>query len=225
MVAITTCRAAATAAFRAVILGAPASGKGTVSARIVQQFKIAHISSGDRLRFHVTVGSDLGREVKQYIDGGNFVPDNTMISLINEEIESVMDQNWLLDGFPRTLTQAERLQRLHPINLVLNLVVPTSVILDRVRSRWIHLPSGRVYNIGFNDPQVPGKDDITGEPLSQREDDKPEVVQKRLQDYATKTEPVVRFYREIGVLKDFRGNTTNEMWPAIRDCVAQHLSF
>ncbi|KMQ89750.1 gtp:amp phosphotransferase mitochondrial [Lasius niger] len=167
--------------------------------------------------------ADLGREVKRYMNSGSFVPDDTMISLIGEEIESVADRNWLLDGFPRTLTQAERLQKLQPINLVMNLVVPTSVILDRVKSRWVHLPSGRVYSIGFNDPRVPGKDDITGEPLSQREDDKPEVVQRRLQDYVTKTEPVVRFYREIGVLKDFHGNTTDEMWPKIRNCIAQYF--
>ncbi|XP_032678314.1 GTP:AMP phosphotransferase AK3, mitochondrial [Odontomachus brunneus] len=223
MVAISTCRAAAATAFRAVILGAPASGKGTVSSRIVEQFGVAHISSGDRLRFHVSAGTDLGKEVKRYMDSGSFVPDDTMISLISKEIESVEGSNWLLDGFPRTLAQAEQLQKLHPISVVLNLVVPTSVILDRVQNRWVHLPSGRVYNIGFNDPRVPGKDDVTGEPLSQREDDKPEVVQKRLQDYATKTEPVVRFYREIGILKEFRGNTTNEMWPFIKDFVAQQF--
>ncbi|EFN84088.1 GTP:AMP phosphotransferase mitochondrial [Harpegnathos saltator] len=228
MVAISMCRAAAAAAaaaaaFRAVILGAPASGKGTVSSRIVERFDVAHISSGDRLRFHVSTGTDLGKDVKKYMDSGSFVPDDTMISLISHEIESVESPNWLLDGFPRTLAQAEQLQRLHPISVVLNLVVPTSVILDRVKNRWVHLPSGRVYNIGFNDPRVPGKDDVTGEPLSQREDDKPEVVQKRLQDYATKTEPVVQFYRDIRILKEFRGNTTNEMWPAIKDFVAQHF--
>ncbi|EZA62756.1 GTP:AMP phosphotransferase, mitochondrial [Ooceraea biroi] len=223
MVTISTCRAAAAAAFRAVILGAPASGKGTVSSRIVRQFDVAHISSGDKLRRHVTAGTDLGKEVKKYLDNGSFVPDDTMISLISNEIESVAARNWLLDGFPRTVAQAERLQELHSINLVLNLVVPTSVILERVRNRWIHPPSGRVYNLGFNDPRVPGKDDVTGEPLSQREDDKLQVVQKRLRDYATKTEPVVQFYREIGVLKDFRGNTTDEMWPAIRSCVAQYI--
>ncbi|XP_020287326.1 GTP:AMP phosphotransferase AK3, mitochondrial isoform X2 [Pseudomyrmex gracilis] len=170
-----------------------------------------------------TVDHDLGKEVKRYIDSGSFVPDDTMISLISKEIESVRDQNWLLDGFPRTLAQAEQLQKLHPINLVLNLVVPTSVILDRVTKRWIHLSSGRVYNIGFNDPRVPGKDDVTGEALCQREDDKPEVVLKRLKDYATKTESVLRYYRDIGVLKEFHGNTTDEMWPAIKSCVAQYF--
>lgn len=222
MVAVSTCLSKA-AAFRAVILGAPASGKGTVSSRIVEQFGITHISSGDKLRYHVSNNTELGKEVKKYLDSGSFVPDDIMIALIGKEIESVKDTNWLLDGFPRTLTQAERLQKVHAVNLVLNLVVPTSVILDRVKNRWIHVPSGRVYNLGFNDPKVPGKDDVTGEPLSQRQDDKLEVVQKRLEDYTTKTEPVIRYYREIGVLREFRGNTTNEMWPSIRNCVKEFL--
>lgn len=222
MVATSTCLFKA-AAFRAVILGAPASGKGTVSSRIVEQFGITHISSGDKLRFHVTNCTELGKEVKKYLDSGSLVPDDTMISLIGKEIESVGNDNWLLDGFPRTLTQAERLQKVQPVNLVLNLVVPTSVILDRVKNRWIHVPSGRVYNLGFNDPKVPGKDDLTGEPLCQRQDDKPEVVQKRLQDYSTKTEPVIQFYRRLGVLRDFRGNTTNEMWPTIKECIKEFL--
>ncbi|XP_015191284.1 PREDICTED: GTP:AMP phosphotransferase AK3, mitochondrial [Polistes dominula] len=222
MVALSTCLSKA-AAFRAVILGAPASGKGTVSSRIVEQFNVKHISSGDKLRFHVSTDTELGKEVKKYLDGGSFVPDETMISLIGKEIETVGDCNWLLDGFPRTLTQAEMLQRIQPVNLVLNLDVPTSVILDRVKNRWIHLPSGRVYNLGFNDPKVPGKDDVTGEKLIQRQDDKLEVVHKRLKEYSMKTEPVINFYRKLGILKDFRGNTTNEMWPSIKECVKQFL--
>lgn len=222
MVALSTCLSKA-AAFRAVILGAPASGKGTVSSRIVEQFNVKHISSGDKLRLHVSTGTELGKEVKKYLDGGSFVPDETMISLIGKEIETIGDCNWLLDGFPRTLTQAEMLQRIQPVNLVLNLDVPTSVILDRVKNRWIHLPSGRVYNLGFNDPKVPGKDDVTGEQLIQRQDDKLEVVHKRLEDYSMKTEPVINFYRKLGILKDFRGNTTNEMWPSIKKCVQQFL--
>ncbi|XP_043493450.1 GTP:AMP phosphotransferase AK3, mitochondrial [Polistes fuscatus] len=222
MVALSTCLSKA-AAFRAVILGAPASGKGTVSSRIVEQFNVKHISSGDKLRLHVSTGTELGKEVKKYLDGGSFVPDETMISLIGKEIENIGDCNWLLDGFPRTLTQAEMLQRIQPVNLVLNLDVPTSVILDRVKNRWIHLPSGRVYNLGFNDPKVPGKDDVTGEQLIQRQDDKLEVVHKRLEDYSMKTEPVINFYRKLGILKDFRGNTTNEMWPSIKKCVQQFL--
>ncbi|XP_063976744.1 GTP:AMP phosphotransferase AK3, mitochondrial isoform X2 [Diachasmimorpha longicaudata] len=168
-------------AFRSVILGAPASGKGTVSSRIVNYFGITHISSGDKLRDHVA------RQT----------------------------------GFPRTVTQAQKLQQLHPMNHVLNLVVPHSIIIERVKNRWVHLPSGRVYNVGFNDPKVSGRDDVTGEPLSQRIDDKPEVVAKRLTDYVTKTEKVIEYYRQLGILNEFKGNTTDEMWPKIRDFVNQ----
>lgn len=161
--------------------------------------------------------------MKKYLDSGSFVPDETMISLIEKEIEAVGDHNWLLDGFPRTLTQAEKLQRIQPANLVLNLIVPTSVILNRVKNRWVHLPSGRIYNIGFNDPKVPGKDDVTGESLSQREDDKPEVVHRRLEEYSAKTKPVVDFYCNLGILKNFRGDTTDDIWPSIKECVKQFL--
>ncbi|XP_046825352.1 GTP:AMP phosphotransferase AK3, mitochondrial [Vespa crabro] len=223
MVALSTCCFSKAAAFRAVILGAPASGKGTISLRIIEHFNIMHISSGDKLRLHVKNNTELGKEVKKYLDSGSFVPDETMISLIEKEIEAVGDHNWLLDGFPRTLTQAEKLQRIQPANLVLNLIVPTSVILNRVKNRWVHLPSGRIYNIGFNDPKVPGKDDVTGESLSQREDDKPEVVHRRLEEYSAKTKPVVDFYCNLGILKNFRGDTTDDIWPSIKECVEQFL--
>lgn len=211
------------AAFRTVILGAPASGKGTVSARIVDKFNVAHVSSGDILRLHVKNDTELGKKVKVYLDKGSFVPDDIMLSLITKEIESLGNRNWLLDGFPRTLAQCESLQKRHPVTLVLNLVVPSSVILERVKNRWVHLPSGRVYNLGFNDPKVPGKDDVTGEALSQRPDDKVEIVQKRLADYETKTRPVISFYEKLGILREFRGNTTNEIWPKIEESVARFM--
>lgn len=222
MVALSTWCAKA-AAFRAVILGAPASGKGTMSARIVEQFKLTHISSGDKLRLHMNNKTELGKAVSNYVLSGKFVPDDIMISMINEEIKAVGKQNWLLDGFPRTLTQAEKLQQIHPINLVLYLDVPFEVILNRVKNRWVHLPSGRVYNIGFNSPKVPGKDDVTGEPLSKRDDDKIEIVEKRLQEYSNATKPILTFYSNLGLLNTFQGNTTDEIWPNIKKVVAKFL--
>ncbi|KAK1136766.1 hypothetical protein K0M31_001303 [Melipona bicolor] len=172
------------AAFRAVILGAPASGKGTMSARIVEHFKMTHISSGDKLRLHMK--------------------SNT--------------------GFPRTLIQAEKLQKMHSVNLVLYLDVPVKVILDRVQNRWVHLPSGRVYNVGFNSPKVPGKDDVTGEPLSKRDDDKVEIVKERLERYSIATKPILEFYSNLGLLNTFRGNTTNELWPDVKKTLTKFLS-
>ncbi|XP_044581551.1 GTP:AMP phosphotransferase AK3, mitochondrial isoform X1 [Cotesia glomerata] len=172
------------AAFRTVIIGAPGSGKGTVSSRIVKTFGVSHISTGDKLRDHVTRAT----------------------------------------GFPRTIEQAKKLQEKFPVNLVLNLIVPHEVIIERVRNRWVHLSSGRVYNIGFNDPKVPGKDDVTGEPLSQRIDDRPEVVAKRLQNYVLKTEPVINYYKTLGIVGDFKGNTTNEIWPKIKEHIEKFIS-
>ncbi|XP_006618508.1 GTP:AMP phosphotransferase AK3, mitochondrial isoform X2 [Apis dorsata] len=222
MVALSTWCAKA-AAFRAVILGAPASGKGTMSARIVEQFKLTHISSGDKLRLHMNNKTELGKAVSNYVLSGKFVPDDIMISMINEEIKAIGNQNWLLDGFPRTLTQAEKLQKIHPINLVLYLDVPFEVILNRVKNRWVHLPSGRVYNIGFNSPKILGKDDVTGEPLSKRDDDKIEIVQRRLQEYSNATKPILTFYSNLGLLNTFRGNTTDEIWPHIKKIVTKFL--
>ncbi|KOX73294.1 GTP:AMP phosphotransferase, mitochondrial [Melipona quadrifasciata] len=231
------------AAFRAVILGAPASGKGTMSARIVEHFKMTHISSGDKLRLHMKSNTELGKAVSNYVLSGKFVPDDIMISMINKEIELVADQNWLLDGFPRTLIQAEKLQKMHSVNLVLYLDVPVKVILDRVQNRWVHLPSGRVYNVGFNSPKVPvswnrnfdwysnislatclGKDDVTGEPLSKRDDDKVEIVKERLERYRIATKPILEFYSNLGLLNTFRGNTTNELWPDVKKTLTKFLS-
>lgn len=223
MVALSTWCAKA-AAFRAVMLGAPASGKGTMSSRIVEHFKVTHISSGDKLRLHMTSGTELGKAVASYVLSGKFVPDDVMISMINKEIEAVGDKNWLLDGFPRTLQQAEKLQKAHSVNLVLYLDVPVSVILNRVKNRWVHLPSGRVYNIGFNSPKVPGKDDVTGEPLSKRDDDKVEIVQKRLDRYSKENEPILEFYQKLGILESFQGDTTNVLWPRVQGTIAKFLS-
>ncbi|XP_076393119.1 adenylate kinase 3 isoform X1 [Megachile rotundata] len=223
MVALSTWCAKA-AAFRAVIMGAPASGKGTMSARIVEHFKVAHISSGDKLRLHMNSNTELGKAVSNYVLSGKFVPDDVMISLITKEIEAVGQENWLLDGFPRTLEQAKKLQKSHPVNLVLYLDVPNDVILNRVKNRWVHLPSGRVYNVGFNSPKVPGKDDVTGEPLSKREDDKVEIVQERLERYAKATKPLLVYYGELGILKNFSGNTTDEMWPHVKDTITDFMS-
>ncbi|CAK9814753.1 GTP:AMP phosphotransferase AK3, mitochondrial [Anthophora plagiata] len=222
MVALSTwCSKAA--AFRGVILGAPASGKGTMSARIVEHFKVAHVSSGDKLRLHMNSGTELGKAVSKYVCTGKFVPDDVMISMINKELELVADRNWLLDGFPRTLTQAEMLQKEHLVNIVLYLNVPNEVILDRVKNRWVHMPSGRVYNVGFNNPKVPGKDDVTGEPLSKRDDDKVEIVQERLERYSKATEPILAFYSKLGILHSFKGNTTDELWPHVKETMEKFM--
>lgn len=200
---------------KALILGAPASGKGTISSRIVKKYNIEHVSSGDKLRDHIEKQTDLGKEVKKFLNEGKLVPDDVMIKFMITELNKVGDKPWLLDGFPRTVGQSNALWKVQPVDVVLNLVVPFEVIIDRVKNRWVHLPSGRVYNIGFNTPKVEGKDDVTGEPLVQRPDDKPEAVRKRLEIYESVTRPVIEFYKEKGILKEFEGRTSDEIWPKV----------
>ncbi|XP_044740955.1 GTP:AMP phosphotransferase AK3, mitochondrial [Chrysoperla carnea] len=209
--------------FKIAILGAPASGKGTISSRILKNYEFKHVSSGDLLRLHIKNNTSLGIEAKKYIDQGQLVPDHFMVKFILSELTKLNNQSWLLDGFPRTRSQAEQLWSAQPLNFVINLEVPFEVIIDRVKGRFIHLPSGRVYNTDFNAPKVQGKDDVTGEDLIQREDDKPEAVKKRLQIYEEMTKPVVEFYKEKSILHTFQGKTTNEIWPKIVKFLAENL--
>lgn len=202
---------------KTLILGAPASGKGTISSRIVKKYNVEHVSSGDKLRDHIEKQTDLGKEVKRYLNEGKLVPDDVIIKFMITELKKVESKPWLLDGFPRTVAQADALWKVQPVDVVLNLVVPFDVIIDRVKNRWVHLPSGRVYNIGFNTPKVLGKDDVTGEDLIQRPDDKPEAVKKRLEIYESVTRPVINFYKEKGILKEFEGKTSDEIWPKVTD--------
>lgn len=200
---------------KVLILGAPASGKGTISSRIVKKYNVEHVSSGDKLRDHISKETALGKEVKSYLNDGKLVPDNVMIKFMISELNKVSGRPWLLDGFPRTVNQAEALWKVQPVDVVLNLVVPFEVIIDRVKSRWVHLPSGRVYNIGFNSPKVEGKDDVTGEDLVQRPDDRPEAVRQRLEIYESISRPVIEFYRKKDILKEFEGKTSDEIWPNV----------
>ncbi|RZC39708.1 ADK and/or AAA 17 domain containing protein [Asbolus verrucosus] len=213
----------ATKLFRSVILGAPASGKGTISSRIVKNFNLEHISSGDKLRQNIKNKTTIGVAVEKYLQSGQLVPDDLMVKFIYEEINEAANKPWLLDGFPRTLAQAESLWSLQKLDVVLNLVVPFEVIIERVKGRWIHLSSGRVYNTNFNAPKIPGKDDITGEDLVQRVDDQPEVVTKRLEEYEKLTKPVIDYYRKIGILQEFCGNTSDEIWPKVHDSLTTFM--
>ncbi|XP_029300388.1 GTP:AMP phosphotransferase AK3, mitochondrial [Cottoperca gobio] len=201
--------------FRAVIMGPPGSGKGTVSSRITKTFSLKHISSGDILRANVNAKTELGLLMKCSIDQGQLVPDDVMSRLILSDLRAMDQSSWLLDGFPRTASQAEALDDNYRVDTVINLNVPFQTIKQRLTSRWTHFPSGRVYNIEFNPPKVAGLDDVTGEPLVQREDDTPETVTQRLKAYENQTEPVLEYYRSKGVLEIFSGTETNKIWPHV----------
>ncbi|XP_073334759.1 GTP:AMP phosphotransferase AK3, mitochondrial [Pagrus major] len=210
--------------FRAVIMGPPGSGKGTVSARITKTFGLKHISSGDILRANVNAKTELGLLMKSCIDQGQLVPDDVMSRLILSDLRALDQSSWLLDGFPRTVSQADALDKAYSVDTVINLDVPFQTIKQRLTSRWTHFPSGRVYNVDFNPPKVPGLDDVTGEPLVQRDDDTPETVTRRLKAYETQTEPVLEYYRSKGVLQSFSGTETNKIWPHVEAFLHSKLS-
>lgn len=203
---------------RVIILGAPGSGKGTISSRIVRDFNLSHLSSGDILRSNIGNKTPLGLQVKEYVTKGALVPDSLVTKLMVTEVKKLGPQvDWLLDGFPRTQSQAEALDADNVVpEAVVNLNVPFEVIINRLKHRWIHPASGRVYNLEFNPPKVPFKDDQTGEPLIQREDDKPETVLKRLKVYEDATQPILSHYSKKNLVASFTGTTSDFLWPFVK---------
>ncbi len=183
---------------RLILLGPPGAGKGTQAGFIKEKFGIPQISTGDMLRAHVKAGSALGLAAKKVMDSGGLVPDDVIIGMVKERLQQDDCKNgYLFDGFPRTIPQADAMKQAGVgIDYVLEIDVPDSEIIDRMSGRRVHLASGRTYHVKHNPPQVPGKDDVTGETLIQREDDKEETVRKRLQVYHEQTEALVRYYSE-----------------------------
>lgn len=159
--------------------------------------------------------TEVGEMAKQYIERSLLVPDHVITRLMMSELENRRGQHWLLDGFPRTLGQAEALDKICEVDLVISLNIPFETLKDRLSRRWIHPPSGRVYNLDFNPPHVHGIDDVTGEPLVQQEDDKPEAVAARLRQYKDVAKPVIELYKSRGVLHQFSGTETNKIWPYV----------
>ncbi len=183
---------------RLILLGGPGAGKGTQAKFITEKFGIPQISTGDMLRQAIKEGTKLGMEAKKYMDAGELVPDDVIIGLVKERIQQPdCEKGFLFDGFPRTIPQAEAMKEAGvKIDYVVDIYVPDEEIIKRMSGRRVHLPSGRTYHIVFNPPKVEGKDDVTGEPLIQRDDDKEETVRKRLEVYHAQTEPLVDFYKE-----------------------------
>lgn len=183
---------------RVILLGPPGAGKGTQAQYIVQQFNIPQISTGDMLRQAISAESELGSMAKQYIDNGELVPDNVMVGLVNDRIaQADCDNGFLLDGFPRTLGQADALKAAGvDIDAVIEIAVPDDTIVQRLSGRRMHSASGRTYHVEFNPPQVADIDDATGEPLIQRDDDKAETVRNRLDVYAKQTAPLIEYYQQ-----------------------------
>ena len=183
---------------RLILLGGPGAGKGTQANLVKDRYQIPQISTGDMLRAALKEGTELGLKAKEYMDAGKLVPDDVIIGLVKERIkEPDCESGFLFDGFPRTIPQADAMKEAGvPIEAVVDIDVPDEEIIKRMSGRRVHLASGRTYHIEFNPPKEEGKDDETGEPLIQRDDDKEETVRKRLEVYHAQTEPLVGYYKD-----------------------------
>jgi adenylate kinase len=193
-----------------LLLGPPGAGKGTQAERITEDFDLPFISTGDMLREAVKTGTDLGKEAKSYMDKGELVPDEVIIGVILEKVEgSEAADGFVLDGFPRTIAQAEALDEAfaklgRSLTAVILLEVPDEEIVRRLSGRRVS-KAGRPYHVDFNPPKVAGRCDVDGSELIQRDDDKPEVVRNRLEVYHRSTSPLVDYYEDKGLLRRFDG--------------------
>lgn len=180
---------------RLILLGCPGAGKGTQAKLIIQRYHIPQISTGDILRAAIQQGTDLGKKVKEIVESGRLVTDEIVIQLVEERIKQADCKNgFLLDGFPRTVVQAEALHKITSIDYVIDIDVPEEEIVKRLSGRRIHPASGRIYHVIYQPPRVADKDDQTGEPLIQRPDDSEETVRKRLAVYQAQTSPLRDYY-------------------------------
>src|SRR5262245_20775389 len=215
---------------RLILLGPPGAGKGTQAAQLRERFGIPQISTGDMLRAAVKAGTPLGVAAKKVMDAGQLVSDDIIIGLVKERLKQPdCAKGYLFDGFPRTIPQAEAMRDAKvAIEYELEIDVPAEEIIARMSGRRTQLASGRTYHIKFNPPKVAGKDDVTGEPLVQRDDDKEETVRKRLEVYQAQTRPLVDFYgnwaktgaKEAPKYRKISGTGTVE---AIRDSAIKSL--
>ncbi|KAI0273751.1 adenylate kinase-domain-containing protein [Gloeopeniophorella convolvens] len=218
---------------RMIMFGKPGAGKGTLSARLVRKYDILSLSTGDLLRQHIVEKTEVGRVAEEIVAKGGLLPDEIMSRVVSSKLDALRHKHWILDGFPRTVGQGKLLdahlrKQGSPLNLVVNLEVPDEVILARISDRWVHLPSGRVYNLSYNRPRIDGFDDETGEPLTKRPDDNPEIFARRLQQFYESTSPLLKYYASSPAplthspktkLVSLRGSTSDEIWPSLEHAV------
>ncbi|WP_078551189.1 adenylate kinase [Bacillus alkalicellulosilyticus] len=194
-----------------ILMGLPGAGKGTQAEKIVAEYSIPHISTGDMFRAAIKNETELGMKAKQFMDAGELVPDEVTIGIVRERLsQDDCTKGFLLDGFPRTVAQAEALEEMltsleRKIDYVLNIDVPEEILLERLTGRRVSPTSGRTYHVIFNPPKVEGKCDVDGSDLIQRDDDKPETVAKRLEVNIKQAQPLIDFYTERGYLRNIDG--------------------
>ena len=186
-----------------VMFGPPGSGKGTYASRLSAKLRIPHISTGDLVREEIKNGSEIGKRINDYSSRGLLVPDNVICEILQERIlQSDCANGFILDGFPRTIPQAQELQKISKTDLVINLQVPDAIMIERLAARQTCRNCGSIYNQRFLKPSVPGRCDKCGGELYQREDDKPKVIQQRLELYRKQTRPLLDHYTETNQVRN-----------------------
>jgi adenylate kinase len=208
-----------------LIFGKPGAGKGTLAARLVKKYDILSLSTGDLLRRHIEKRTEVGRQAEEIVAGGGLLPDDVMLKVVTSKLDLIHNKHWILDGFPRTLGQGRQLdahlkKQDSPISLVINLDVPDEVILSRISDRWVHRPSGRIYNTSYKRPKVHGYDDETGEPLIRRPDDDPEIFARRLNQFYASTSPLLSYFAALNTASGtkvvtLKGTSSDEIWPKL----------
>lgn len=192
-----------------VLLGPPGAGKGTQAKLLVEKTGLTHLSTGDILRDEVARGTDLGKQAKAYMDRGDLVPDQLIIDMIRGRIESA--HGFILDGFPRTVAQAEALEKITPIDIAIDIDLSRDEVIRRLSARRVCRNCGRIYNLISNPPKVDGKCDVCGGELYQRDDDRPEVIKNRYDVYMAATAPLIEFYRTRGLLAQVDGQCPTDV--------------
>jgi len=226
---------------RMILLGPPGSGKGTHCSKLMESYDIAMIGTGDLLRWNVDNQTEVGKVAEEYICKGALLPDDIILELVKPEIRKLKDRNWILDGLPRTRSQALMLDEFllkeldDQLNLVISLEVPDDVIIKRITGRWIHAPTGRVYNTTYNPPLIEGRDDYTGELLTKRKDDTVEVFANRLKSFHLQNQPLLDYYdhqfvidghhdlRKRKKLVHFFGHSSDQIWPEMQKTIHQRF--
>jgi adenylate kinase len=194
-----------------VFLGPPGAGKGTIAALAKEYYHIPHISTGDLFRSNIKNETVLGKQVKEILASGGLVPDSITIAMVKERLKDAdTKKGYILDGFPRTVPQADALALMSKVDAVVNFVLSDEKIIKRLSGRRVCKSTGKTYHVIYNPPKKEGIDDETGEPLIQRDDDKPEAIANRLKVYASSTEPLIGYYRNKNLLVDLSADDTPE---------------
>jgi adenylate kinase len=216
--------------FRIVLIGAPGSGKGTQCSFLERDFGLVPISTGQLLRNAISMKKFISSDIEAIVSKGGLVPDEIVLELLKSTLteENTRLKGWVLDGYPRTILQAEQLKHMvralnQPLTTVFYLKINEETIYERIKDRWIHLPSGRNYNVVYKPPKVPGLDDVTGEPLVKRNDDSLETIRERLKAFEEESLPILEMYKAEGILVPIDASTSTIGYKAICDHLARNV--